>query len=359
MQNENGQISAPGTFAASGNAGALAPSGAKAATAAHGSPAVTGVSTEPQPVGRYAPSPTGDLHLGNLRTAILASLLAREAGLGFHLRMEDLDERSRSQFYERQLNDLRSVGVEWQGEVLYQHSRVARYEEIFNQLMQRGLLYECYCTRRELAQVASAPHSPPGAYPGTCRNLTPAEREAGRAKLAGMNRGPAYRLRTEVREFTVRDSIAGAYTGLVDDFVIRRGDGAFSYNFVSVVDDAEFGVAQIVRGDDLLPSTPRQVYLQQLLGYPTPQYVHVPLVLNGDGVRLAKRDGAVTLAELAQFGWNASQVRELLLLSVGLNDDDVRQPTALASRLPRDPWRLDVEGLKAGPEAVLEKIRQQ
>ncbi|MDF2421330.1 tRNA glutamyl-Q(34) synthetase GluQRS, partial [Trueperella pyogenes] len=242
--------------------------------------------------GRYAPSPTGDLHLGNLRTALLAWAFARHDSKRFHMRMENLDDRSRPEYYERQLSDLAAIGIDWDGDVLYQTDRIDRYDHIFAELAERGLLYECYCTRRELADVASAPHRPPGSYPGTCRNLTAAQREAGRAKLAGMNRGPAYRLRTDVADMTVTDRIAGEYTGAVDDLVIRRGDGAYSYNFVSVVDDGEYGITQVVRGDDLLPSTPRQVYLQKLLGYATPEYIHVPLVLNREGIRLAKRDGA-------------------------------------------------------------------
>ncbi|MDV6239868.1 tRNA glutamyl-Q(34) synthetase GluQRS [Trueperella bernardiae] len=300
--------------------------------------------------GRYAPSPTGDLHLGNLRTALLAWAFARREGLGFHMRMEDLDDRSRPQYYDRQLADLDAIGVDWDGDVLHQSTRIDRYEQIFAELIARGLLYECYCTRRELADVASAPHRPPGCYAGTCRDLTEAEREEGRAKLAGMYRGPAYRLRAEVDELEVIDRLAGRYTGAVDDFVIRRGDGAYSYNFVSVVDDGDFGVTQIVRADDLLPSTPRQVYLQRLLGYETPEYIHVPLVLNLDGVRLAKRDGAVTLTDLAAFGWDPRSVRALLLESLGLPADADLADIA-PEVIPREPWLLDVAALELGPRA--------
>ncbi|MEW6937263.1 tRNA glutamyl-Q(34) synthetase GluQRS [Trueperella pyogenes] len=300
--------------------------------------------------GRYAPSPTGDLHLGNLRTALLAWAFARHDSKRFHMRMENLDDRSRPEYYERQLSDLAAIGIDWDGDVLYQTGRIDRYDHIFAELAERGLLYECYCTRRELADVASAPHRPPGSYPGTCRNLTAAQREAGRAKLAGMNRGPAYRLRTDVADMTVTDRIAGEYTGAVDDLVIRRGDGAYSYNFVSVVDDGEYGITQVVRGDDLLPSTPRQVYLQKLLGYATPEYIHVPLVLNREGVRLAKRDGAVTLSELSGFGWTTDDVRALLLSSLGLAPG-AGVAEFVPESIPKQPWILDVAGLAAGPHA--------
>lgn len=298
--------------------------------------------------GRYAPSPTGDLHIGNLRTALLAWAFARREGLGFHMRMEDLDERSRAEFYSRQLDDMSALGIDWDGDVLYQSSRLDRYTEVFEGLRERDLLFECYCTRRELADVASAPHRPPGSYPGTCRNLSEAERETGRAKLEGMNRGPAYRLKTDVLELTVQDRIAGEYTGAVDDFVIRRGDGAFAYNFVAVVDDGDYAITQIVRADDLLSSTPRQVYLQRLLGFETPEYIHVPLVVNLEGARLAKRDGAVTIADLAEFGWGAEDVRALLLESLGL-PADAKPADISPEAIPREPWVLDVSALEQGP----------
>ncbi|MDP9800700.1 glutamyl-tRNA synthetase [Arcanobacterium wilhelmae] len=306
--------------------------------------------------GRFAPSPTGDFHLGNLRTALLAWAFARHDGRGFVMRMEDLDERSRPQYVTTQLRDLEAIGLDWDGPVLFQHEHVERYADVAARLLETGALYECYCTRKELSQVASAPHQPPGSYPGTCRHLTGKEREAGRAKLAGLNRGPALRLATDVVELAVTDRQLGAYTGAVDDFVIRRGDGVFSYNFVSVADDAYQGVTQIVRGDDLLPSTPRQVYLQRVLGVPPPEYAHVPLVLNTRGQRLAKRDGAVTLTQLAEFGWGSADVVALLALSLGL--PPVRGASEFVQvfdpdALPREPWELDVDALQAGPAAFL------
>lgn len=294
--------------------------------------------------GRFAPSPTHDFHIGNLRTALLAWSFARYDGRGFIMRMEDLDERCRPEFVTTQLRDLEAIGIDWDGPVIFQSERMAIYDAIAQDLADRDLLYECYCTRKELAEIASAPHRPPGSYPGTCRNLTESERAEGRAKLAETNRGPALRLKTDVVQLTVTDRQLGDYTGAVDDFVIKRGDGVYSYNFVSVVDDGE-GVTQIVRGDDLLPSTPRQVYLQRILGLATPEYAHVPLVVTADGVRLAKRDGAVTLGELRTLGWEAGDVVELLADSLGI--PGARTASGFLahfepSELPREPWQIDI-----------------
>lgn len=272
------------------------------------------------------------------------------------MRMEDLDERSRPEHGERQLADLAALGIEWDEPIVYQSEQLAHYDAAFAELEARGLLYECYCTRKDLAQVVSAPHRPPGSYPGTCRDLSHAEREAGRAKLAGMQRGPALRLRTVVSELAVVDEILGDYTGAVDDVVIKRGDGVYSYNFVAVFDDGREGVAQVVRGDDLLPSTPRQVYLQGVLGIPTPKYFHVPMVFNSEGVRLAKRDGAVTMRDLAAFGWASADIVELLGRSLGMQG--VRSAAEFAQALTMEQlrqgsWLLDPASLAAGPGVVL------
>ncbi|QJC21209.1 tRNA glutamyl-Q(34) synthetase GluQRS [Arcanobacterium buesumense] len=268
--------------------------------------------------GRFAPSPTGDFHLGNLRTALLAWAFARHTGRDFHMRIEDLDDRSRPQYIHRQLGDLETLGIDWDGPEIRQSQRLDRYEEIYADLRKSGALYECYCTRKELATLASAPHQPPGSYAGTCRNLSDDERVAGREKMRVANRKAAFRLRTTNTEICLEDRQLGVYQAMIDDFVIRRGDGVFSYNFVSVVDDGEFGVTQIVRGDDLLSSTPRQIYLQQQLGYATPEYAHVPLVLNTAGARLAKRDGAVTLSELTELGWSVGDIIDLIASSLGM-----------------------------------------
>ncbi|MEZ2391412.1 tRNA glutamyl-Q(34) synthetase GluQRS [bacterium RCC_150] len=284
--------------------------------------------------GRFAPSPSGELHVGNLRTAMLAWLFARSTRRSFLLRVEDLD-RARAGAEAVQLRDLEAVGVTWDGDVLRQTDRSALYDAAIDRLTAAGLTYECFCTRREIQEAPSAPHAPQGAYPGTCRNLSTAEREIRR-----ISRPAAIRLRSDVREWTVEDELHGRYTGIVDDLVLRRNDGVTAYNLAVVVDDAEQGVDQVVRGDDLLSSTPRQAYLAFLLGLSVPVYAHVPLVVNDDGARLAKRDGAVTLADLAAVGLSAANVRDVILESLGLPGGPLAD--ALEgfdpAGLPREPW---------------------
>ncbi len=294
--------------------------------------------------GRFAPSPTGDLHLGNPRTALLAWLLARSSGREFLVRVEDLDA-DRSGSPDRQLADLATLGLTWDRPVLRQSTRGPAYEQAIDRLAGAGLVYECWCTRREIQQAPSAPHTPPGAYPGTCRELTEAQQQQRRA--AG--RPAALRLRAEVNTFTVTDRFAGRYMGAVDDFVLRRGDGTVAYNLAVVVDDAAQGIDQVVRGDDLLPSSPRQAYLAGLLGLPEVQYAHVPLVLNPAGTRLAKRNAAVTLADLADRGVGPAEVLRVLADSLG----PAVGPSGAASvatdllagftpdRLPHIPWVVD------------------
>jgi len=251
--------------------------------------------------GRYAPSPSGDLHFGNLRTGLIAWLFARTTGRKFLLRVEDIDtQRSTIDSAHRQIDDLLTLGLTFDGDILYQSDRFPAYQRALDMLTARGLVYECYCSRKDIQDSPRAPHAPAGAYPGTCRDLTEGEREARREALAAEGRTPALRLRADVAEFTIHDRYHGAYTTEVDDFVLRRGgqDPDWAYNLAVVVDDGFQGIDQVVRGDDLLPSTPRQAYLATLLGIELPEYVHVPLVVNERGQRLAKRDGAVTLREM-------------------------------------------------------------
>lgn len=292
--------------------------------------------------GRYAPSPTGDFHLGNLRTALLAWTCARSSGRGFVMRVEDLDDRSRPEYVQTQLRDLELIGLDWDS-VLFQSERAEAYREVVDDLHDRGLLYECYCTRADIKNAPSAPHLPPGAYPGTCRNLTEAERDEGRAKLSGMNRGPALRLKTGHELVEMTDVVCGDFTGEVDDLVIVRGDGVLAYNLVSVVDDHFQNVSQVVRADDLLESTPRQIYIGQLLGYERPEYVHVPLVLGPSGARLAKRDGDVTLSQVLGAGHSVRDVVRLLTRSVGCeaaSADEFLENFDL-SAMPKQPWTFD------------------
>ena len=270
--------------------------------------------------GRFAPSPTGDLHLGNLRTALVAWLAARSTGRGFLVRMEDLDRVTSSPEHEaRQLADLAALGLDWDGPVVRQSERFDLYRGAIERLSADGRVYPCFCTRREIrAEIegaAQAPHGlPDGAYPGTCRELTDAERS--RREQSG--RRPALRLRSDREVIELVDAGAGPFAGAVDDVVLARADGVPAYNLAVVVDDGAQGVTQVVRGDDLLSSTPRQMLLQRLLGLAQPEYVHVPLVLGADGQRLAKRHGAVTISDLAAAGWSAGDVLGVLAVSLDL-----------------------------------------
>lgn len=263
--------------------------------------------------GRFAPSPTSDLHVGNLRTALVAWLMARAAGLAFLIRVEDLDVgrvRAADGTTERQLADLASLGLTSDVPVVRQSQRLGLYAAALERLP----TYECFCTRREIAEAASAPHADGHRpYPGTCRRLTPAQRERRRAE-----RPPALRVDAGAATVTVTDRWAGAVTGEVDDFVVRRNDGAYAYNLAVVVDDLAQGVTQVVRGEDLLSSSPRQAWLAERLGGAVPEYAHVGLVVNDAGARLAKRDGAVTLGELAARGVTAPEVLARLAGSLGL-----------------------------------------
>ena len=284
----------------------------------------------PSPAGRFAPSPSADLHIGNVRTAILAWLFARSTGRRFLVRVEDLDDRTLPEVAARQLADLRAVGVTWDDPPEYQTAHEDRYRAVIDDLTERGLTFECFCSRKDILAAPRAPHAPEGAYPGTCRDLDADERVARRA-----DKEPAIRLRSAATEYTVTDLLHGRYTGAVDDFVLRRGDGVPAYNLAVVVDDAAQGVDQVVRGDDLLSSSPRQAYLAALLGHWPPTYAHVPLVLNADGKRLAKRDGAVTVSEIG-----AAAALAQIAGSLGFTADTVEGMLAQfdPQRIPRQSW---------------------
>jgi glutamyl-tRNA synthetase len=293
-------------------------------------------STNRGPAGRYAPSPTGELHLGNLRTAVLAWLFARSSGRRFLLRIEDLDAgRVQPGMAERQVADLAALGITFDGPTVVQSERTSAYEATLESLA--GRTYECFCTRREIAEAASAPHEEVlgyRRYPGTCRELEEAERAARRAV-----RAPALRLRADDAVITVTDLLHGEVTGVVDDVVLRRNDGVAAYNLAVVVDDVAAGIDQVVRGDDLLASAVNQAYLATLLGAEPPTYAHVPLAVNSDGRRLAKRDGAVTLADLAARGVRSDEVLREIAGSLDLARPG--EPVVLADLLHRfDPAAL-------------------
>ena len=290
-----------------------------------------------QGAGRFAPSPSGQLHIGNLRTAVLAWLFARSTGRRFLVRVEDLD-RVRAGAETEQLAELAALGLVPDAPVIRQSEQTGRYERALDRLMVQGRVYECFCTRRDIAEAASAPHGRPGFYPGTCRGLS--EDERGRRRT---QRRPALRLASAAGTWSIDDLMAGRVTAPVDDFVLRRNDGVIAYNLAVVVDDAAQGIDQVVRGDDLLDSAPRQAYLASLLGLPVPVYAHVPLAVSPEGRRLAKRDGAVTLEDLARRGWPARAVLGVILASLDLPDGSPEAALAVFDplRLPRDPWVVD------------------
>ncbi|MCX7621289.1 MAG: tRNA glutamyl-Q(34) synthetase GluQRS [Acidimicrobiales bacterium] len=300
------------------------------------------------PSGRFAPTPSGDLHLGNLRTALVAWLRARSLGGAFLVRLEDLDRGSvRPWFYGRQLDQLRAIGIDWDGPVLRQSERLDLYRAAIATLTEGGHIYPCYCTRREVLEAAVAPNGglPPGGYPGTCRTLTSRQRAAFEAE----GRRPALRVRAAGTRIGFDDRFCGWFDGTVDDFVVQRNDGTPAYNLAVVVDDVDQAVHEVVRGDDLLDSTPRQIHLARLLGLEPPEYAHIPLVLGPDGSRLAKRHGAVTLDDLQTLGASPAAVRGRLAESLGLVepgevghdlDLDVLVRRFTFPRLPRRPLVL-------------------
>jgi glutamyl-tRNA synthetase len=291
--------------------------------------------------GRFAPSPSGPLHLGNLRTALVAWLFARSRGARFVLRVEDLDpQRSRPEHEAGQLADLRALGIDWDGEVLRQSARTGLYLEALRRLEEQGRVYPCWCTRAEIRAAAEAPHgpSPEGAYPGTCRRLSAAERAE---RERGSARPPALRLDAAGEQIPFDDLLHGPRRGSVDDFVLRRGDGTPAYNLAVVVDDAAQEIGEVVRGDDLIDTTPRQLLLARLLGLPAPRHAHVPLVLGPDGTRLAKRHGAVTLKDLTPTSALTWMAESLNLAEPG---EDLRAADLVErfdpSHLPRQPTTL-------------------
>ena len=249
--------------------------------------------------GRFAPSPSGRMHLGNLWSALLAWLSARSQGGEMVLRLEDLDpDRCTRAWCDQVMRDLEWLGLTWDNEPVYQSERTAVYAQAFRALEERGLIYPCYCTRTERL-AASAPHRSDGQtiYDGRCSRLTEAEREA-----LSQTRRPAWRVKVGQGPITFCDFLYGEYKEDLKtdcgDFILRRSDGVYAYQLAVVADDAAMGVTQVVRGSDLLSSTPRQIYLQRLLGLPEPEYGHVPLLLAADGRRLAKRDRDQELGEL-------------------------------------------------------------
>ncbi|MEZ5310494.1 MAG: tRNA glutamyl-Q(34) synthetase GluQRS [Microthrixaceae bacterium] len=294
-------------------------------------------------VGRFAPSPSGSLHIGNLRTALAAWALARRQGGRFLLRMEDLTTGAEPVAESEQISDLALLGIDFDGPLVRQSQRRGRYDEVLADLLKRGLIYECFCTRREIRDATRAPHGPIDAYPGICADLS----DTARREILEQGRRPALRVRCGGQRAEFVDRMLGDMSGIADDFVVRRGDGLYAYNFAVVIDDADFGINQVVRGDDLVDSTPRQIALADLLGFPRPEYVHIPLVVGPDGERLSKRHGAVGLHEILANGIPIGRIRARLARSLGAEysgqdlDPDRIPPLLNVENIPRDPWVLD------------------
>lgn len=280
-------------------------------------------------VGRFAPTPSGRMHLGNLFCALLAWLSARSAGGRVILRQENLDTLRTSYAYAEQLEaDLRFLGLDWDeggtsggpSAPYYQSERAAYYESLLARLQAQNLVYPCFCSRAQL-HAAEAPHTSDGevVYPGTCRTLTPAEVEAKAKK-----RPPALRLQVPAETVAFVDGHYGPVRqDLVrecGDFILRRSDGVFAYQLAVVADDAAMGVTEVVRGRDLLSSTPRQIYLYKLLGFQPPQFIHTPLLLASDGRRLSKRDADLDLDGLRSRGFTGPELVGRLAYLAGLLD---------------------------------------
>lgn len=254
-------------------------------------------------IGRLAPSPTGVLHLGNARSFLLTWLDARARGGTLLLRVEDIDgPRLKPEAEARALEDLRWLGLDWDGELLRQSEHQARYTALVDDLLARGLAYPCTCTRKEIDEAASAPHEDwqdATPYPGTCRGRY-ADRDAARA---ASGREPAIRFRVETDAVPFVDRFRGPEPGRIrGDFVIEKRDRGSAYQLAVVADDARSGVTDVIRGDDLVASTPRQLLLYEAFGWTPPTFAHLPLVVGPDGKRLAKRHGDTSLRHFREQG---------------------------------------------------------
>ena len=308
------------------------------------------------PRGRFAPTPSGALHVGSARTAVASALSVWSAGGRWILRVEDLDAvRAAPGATAAMLADLRWLGLDWDegpdvgGPVgpYAQRDRAARYQSALDSLRARGLVYPCACSRRDIELAAQAPHGAEPVYPNTCRDHDPA---AVFARARSLGRGVSWRFRTDpaAPPVVIRDRVAAAFTQRVPDevgdFVLMRADGVASYQLAVVVDDLAMGITEVVRGDDLLASTPRQVLLYAALGGAAPTWAHVPLVLGGDGARLAKRSGSMGIAALRERGVSAGWLRGWLLESLRARDQGSLRASAAGFDLPSvDPapvvWR--------------------
>jgi len=304
--------------------------------------------------GRFAPSPTGQLHLGNAYTALLSWLQVRAAGGEFLLRIEDLDTaRCRPEHLDSLLRDLEYLGLSWDEEPILQSQRQETYRQALLQLQQGGMTYPCFCSRAEISRAASAPHGEADdgpRYPGTCAAL-----DTDQVRERASKRKPAIRFRADPAPVKFDDELQGAYAeevrSRVGDFVICRNDGVASYQLAVVIDDAQSRISHVLRGADLLSSTARQLQLYRALGLPAPRFAHVPLLVNSDGTRLAKREGAFSVSHLRASGIEAARVVGLLAQWAGLHDGSPILaidliPSFSLERLPRSPVRVGEEQVR-------------
>ena len=286
------------------------------------------------PVGRFAPTPSGRMHLGNVFAAMVAWLSVRSRGGSLVLRMEDLDTQRTSEEYANLLrDDLKWLGLTWDTETPPQSQRSQVYDRYFEKLQDLGLLYPCYCTRSQLHNI-NAPHQSDGTYVynGACRDLTQAQR-------AQYSRLPAWRVKVPDQTYRLTDLAQGEYVQdlaqACGDFVVRRADGVYVYQLAVTVDDGESGVTEVVRGVDLLGSAPRQMYLQSLFGFQTPVYGHVPMLLSSDGRRLSKRDRDLDMGALRQ-NCSAEYILGQLAYASGIIDNI--QPVSAAELAKEFTW---------------------
>ncbi|MCF0154954.1 MAG: tRNA glutamyl-Q(34) synthetase GluQRS [Veillonella sp.] len=309
--------------------------------------------------GRFAPSPTGHIHMGNIWIALLAYISTRLQGGSFLIRMEDIDlQRSKRSLGEELLDDLEWLGFAWDegprvspnGEDYWQSNRYDYYNAVLEEWQEEGRIYPCYCNRARLQSIASAPHlgEHQPLYDGHCRDLSSEERA-----LAALKKAPSYRLRVSDSTLTYQDAWQGPQTyhlraGL-DDFVLKRADGMFAYNLAVVLDDAAMGVTEVIRGADLLEATGQHLYLYKVLGIEPPTYGHAPLLVDGEGHRLSKRQQSITVKELREAGYSPNAIWYHLLSTTGL----LGNHNSLRSGGRTHNWTL-AEILKAYSEGTLD-----
>lgn len=314
-----------------------------------------GQGSDPAPVvftGRFAPTPSGNLHLGNVFSFLIAYLYARQQGGSMRMRIEDLDPaRSKQSYIDSILFDLDWLGFTWEGDIVHQSEQTPFYQAAFESLESQGIIYPCYCSRADL-HAASAPHQGDEfIYPGTCRYLSVDER-----RERSLRKDPAYRIVVPQREYSIDDHFQGECKFKIHecggDFIIKRSDGVFAYQLAVVVDDALMGVTSVLRGIDLLNSCPKQRYLQECLGLPLVEYAHVPLILDATGHRLAKRSNDTSIEYLRTVGGHdARTTLGFLAHECGLIEED--RPCTMEELVSR----VDLSALLGQQEIRLKNIR--